>query len=107
MVLMLIARVFVLMTLSLFLVSSSSCVNGTVTDPKRSCRDGLVPDRSCFLSCANVLDIDRSIVARSRSGFTVIVDESALGCATGTVTDCTRFCANDIVPVSWLQQQLC
>ena len=48
-----------------------------------------------------------SIVARSRSGITVIVDESALGCATGTVTDCTRFCVNDIVPVSWLQQQLC
>ena len=58
MVLMLIARVFVLMTLSLFLVSSSSCVNGTVTDRKRSGRDGLVPDRSCFRSCANVIDID-------------------------------------------------
>ena len=44
--------------------------------------------------------LDRSVVARSRGGFTVIVDESALGCANGTDADCTRFCANDIVPVS-------
>ena len=42
MVLMLIARAFVLMTLSLFLDCSSSCVNGTVTDRKRSCGDEVV-----------------------------------------------------------------
>jgi hypothetical protein len=72
-VLLLIARAFVLMTLSLFLGCSSSCVNGTVTDRKCSRGDGRLPDCSCFRRCAN-----------------------------GTDTVCMRNCVDIVVPVAGL-----